>query len=329
MMYLFQLFLSVALDALFGDPRWYPHPVRIIGRVCLVSEKITRAVFSNLHIAGLITVLSVLLITGSSITILLLFFSNVSPLFASVISVVLIYMAIAARDLLLHSNDVYKALVSDDSIETARLEIAKIVGRDTKELDADGVSRACIETVAENMVDGITAPLFWAVIMSFFSPLLGLSPIEWSAIGVFLYKAINTMDSMIAYKNEKYLEFGFVAAKLDDIVNYLPARLSGVCVVMAAFLLKFDYRNAAKIFLRDRKQHSSPNAAHTESAVAGALNIRLGGPSRYFNTVVEKPYMGEDTQLVVPKKIQDTNLLVIVGSIIFLFFLILVRFFFQ
>jgi adenosylcobinamide-phosphate synthase len=175
------------------------------------------------------------------------------------------------------------------------------------------------------MVDGISAPIFWAVVASWFSFIFPLSPIECSAIGVLLYKAVNTMDSMIGYKNDMYLKFGRTAAKLDDVVNFIPARLSGGCLIIAAFLLKLDYRNAARIFLRDRNEHASPNAGHTEAAVAGALNIRLGGPQNYFNKRVDKPYMGDDERKPVAEDIKLTNTLIVVASGIFLLVAVVTR----
>jgi adenosylcobinamide-phosphate synthase len=203
--------------------------------------------------------------------------------------------------------------------------VAKIVGRETAKLNREGVCRATIETVAENMVDGITAPLFYAILASCLAPVFDLSAISCSVVGAFLYKAVNTMDSMIAYKNEKYLKFGRAAARLDDAVNFIPARLSGLCLIVAAFFLKLDYRGAARVFLRDRLQHSSPNAGHTEAAAAGALGVRLGGPSIYFDKTVEKPYMGDSQREPVPADIKKTNRLVIAGAFIFVVLLIGLR----
>jgi adenosylcobinamide-phosphate synthase len=200
-----------------------------------------------------------------------------------------------------------------------------IVGRDTKDLNREGVIRACIETVAENMVDGITAPLFYAVLASFAGPYMGLSPIAGSVFGAFLYKAINTMDSMIGYKNDKYLQFGRCAARLDDMVNFFPARISGLCMIPAAFLLKLDYREASRIFWRDRLAHASPNAGHTEAATAGALGLRLGGPSRYFGKIVEKPYLGDGVRLPQADDIIITHRLVLLGTLIFFLLLISIR----
>ncbi|NOR25139.1 MAG: cobalamin biosynthesis protein CobD [Desulforhopalus sp.] len=325
MIYFSQLLSAILLDALLGDPRWYPHPVRGIGLVCSWSEAITRLVTSNLYLAGFITVIVVLGTTGTIVSLILYAAASFSSTAEGVVAVILLYTTIAARDLLRHSNEVYVQLQDKVSLENARIAVGKIVGRDTNKLNEDGICRASIETVAENMVDGITAPLFFAILASCFAPVLNISPITCSVIGAFLYKAVNTMDSMIAYKNERYLKFGRVAAKLDDAVNFFPARLSGVCLIIAAFILKLDYRKAAKVFLRDRLKHSSPNAGHTEAVTAGALGIRLGGPSFYFDTIVEKPFMGDSDSEPVPADIKKTNRLVIVGSLLFFFLLVGMR----
>jgi adenosylcobinamide-phosphate synthase len=325
MSYLLQLLSAVVLDLLIGDPPWLPHPVRGIGKVCTWSERLTRAVFTNLHLAGLITVVVVLTVTCGSVFLLLIGATAVSPILAMVLAVFLLGTTIAIRDLLRHSNAVYVELGPNGSLKKARTAIAMIVGRDTKELSQAGVTRACIETVAENMVDGITAPLFFAVLASFAAPFMSLSPIGCSVLGAFFYKGVNTMDSMIGYKNEAYRQFGRCAAKLDDVMNFLPARISGLCVIVAAFFLKLDYREAARIFRRDRLNHSSPNSGHTEAVAAGALGLRLGGPSVYFGKIVEKPYLGDSLREPVPGDIKKVNRLVLVGTAIFVLLLIGLR----
>lgn len=325
MIYYLQLLASVVLDAFIGDPRWFPHPVKGIGKLISFSETITRSMTSNLYLAGLMTVIAVLATTLGTISLLLLAAASISPTIEGCVAVFLLYTTIAARDLLRHSNEVYVQLKDYVSLVNARIAVGKIVGRDTSKLSEEGISRATIETVAENMVDGITAPFFYALFAGCLAPALGLSPISCSVVGAFLYKAVNTMDSMIAYKNERYLQFGRVAAKLDDAINFIPARLSGVCLIIAAFFLKLDYRGAARVFLRDRLQHSSPNAGHTEAAAAGALGVRLGGPSIYFDKTVEKPYMGDSQREPVPADIKKTNRLVIAGAFIFVVLLIGLR----
>jgi len=325
MIFYLQLLASIFMDALLGDPRWYPHPVRGIGRLCSWSESVTRSLIRNLYLAGLATVILVIAGTGGIVFLILFAAASLSATVEGVVAVLLLYTTIAARDLLRHSMEVYVQLKNNRPIENARMAVGRIVGRDTSKLDSQGICRAAIETVAENMVDGITAPLFFAVLASCFAPVIHMSPISCAALGAFMYKAVNTMDSMIAYKNEKYLHFGRVAAKLDDAVNFFPARISGGCLIIAAIFLKLDYRKAAMVFRRDRLKHASPNAGHTEATTAGALGIRLGGPSFYFGKIVEKPFIGDSDADPVPEDIKRTNLLVIVGSLIFCVFLIGLR----
>lgn len=325
MIYFLQLLASILLDALIGDPHWSPHPVRGIGKLCSWSETITRSMFSNLYLAGSLTVIAVIGSTGFIVWLILFAAASFSSTVEGIVAVILLYTTIAARDLLRHSNEVYVELTENVSLDNARIAVGKIVGRDTSKLNEDGICRATIETVAENMVDGITAPLFFAILASCFAPVFNVSPITCSVIGAFLYKAVNTMDSMIAYKNERYLKFGRVAAKLDDVVNFFPARISGFCLIIAAFFLKLDYRTAAKVFLRDRLKHSSPNAGHTEATTAGALGVRLGGPSFYFDKIVEKPFIGNSDSEPIPAYIKKTNHLIIVGSLVFFVLLIGMR----
>jgi adenosylcobinamide-phosphate synthase len=325
MTYLLQVLSAVFLDLFIGDPVWLPHPVRGIGKLIVWSEKFTRCLCTNLYLAGLVTVFFVLTVTAATVFLLLQGATAISSFVGAAFAVILLYTTIAIRDLLHHSNAVYRQFGPSGTLEKARQAIAMIVGRDTNNLSQAGITRACVETVAENMVDGITAPLFWAVMASFAAPFIGLSPITCSVIGAFFYKAVNTMDSMIGYKNERYLYFGRAAAKLDDFVNFLPSRISGLCVITAAFFLKLDYREAARIFRRDRLNHSSPNAGHTEAATAGALGLRLGGPSSYFGKIVEKPYLGDGVRQPVPEDIKRTNHLILAGTVIFLLLLLGLR----
>lgn len=276
-------------------------------------------------LAGSFTVAIVLLATGGLVFLLLTACYAVSSIFGDITAILLLYTTFAAKDLMRHSMAVYNRLVHDSDLDSARKAVGRIVGRDTQILSDPEVSKACVETVAENMVDGITAPFFFAVIFSLFSPYLDMTAIGWSAVGSFLYKGVNTMDSMIGYKNEKYIYFGRMAAKIDDFVNFIPARISGLMLIFAAFLLKLDYRGAAKIFFRDRLNHSSPNAGHTESAVAGALRVRLGGPLLYSGTVVDKPYLGDNTREITADDIKTSNKLVLVGSFLFIMISLFLR----
>ena len=205
---------------------------------------------------------------------------------------------------------VYKELKNGD-LAAARKQLSWIVGRDTQELSAEEVTKAAVETVAENTADGIIAPMFFMFI--------GGAPLA------FLYKSINTMDSMVGYKNDKYLYFGRCAARLDDIANYIPARLAGIFMIAASFFLNYDYKEAAKIFMRDRYNHLSPNSAQTESVCAGALNIQLGGGHFYFGKFVPKDTIGDDIRAVKADDIKSINNLMYLTAIISLVILALIK----
>jgi len=327
-MFLFelQIGLVVAIDLVFGDPRFLPHPVRFIGLICTGSERFFRKLSVPDQVAGILSFMAVLCVT-LGITALLLFLINLySSVVASLVAVYLLYTSIAARDLITHSRSVYVALQDSTDIAKAQKAVAMIVGRDTATLDRQGVIRACVETVAENMVDGVTAPLFYAVLFSLLAPLTGVDPIFLATIGALAYKAVNTMDSMFGYKNERYLHFGRMAAKVDDYVNYIPARLSGLILIPTALVLGLDWRNSCRVFMRDRLAHASPNAAHPEAAMAGALNIELGGTSVYFGKEMIKPTIGDNNRAVTEKDILLSNRMMLLGSYIFLILLLAGRY---
>ena len=269
---------AILLDLLLGDPRWFPHPVRLIGALATIAENISRRFIRNERVAGLLTLVFLLLMTGLSVTALLRATAWLHPLLGHLTAVFLLYTTLAARDLTEHSTEVYDALRDKDLIQ-ARQRVAMIVGRDTSRLDQAGVSRATVESVAESMVDGVTAPLFYGILAG--------------PMGAMLYKVINTGDSMFGYKNEKYIKFGWASARLDDLANFIPARLTGFLVPAASFLLGLNGKKSLQILIRDRKKHASPNSGHSEAAVAGALGIQLGGTSRYFGKTVTKPTLGD------------------------------------
>lgn len=322
-----QLLCVLALDLLLGDPRWFPHPVRIIGWFCARLETLFRRLFVSKRLAGVATVLAVLGVTLSLVAMVLQAVALLSPLLADGLAVFLLYTSIAARDLIRHSRQVYAALQLDgeSGLLAGQQAVAMIVGRDTAALDRTGVIRASVETVAENMVDGVAAPLFYAVIGAIIAPCLEMSPVVLAALCAMGYKAVNTMDSMFGYKNERYLAFGWAAARLDDVANFIPARLSGLLLVAASVLLGLDGRNSLQILSRDRLCHASPNSGHSEAAVAGALGVQLGGKSIYFGQAVVKPTMGERTRKLADGDILLTNRLMVVGSALFLLVLLLLR----
>ncbi len=293
------LLLAFGLDLLLGDPPWLPHPVRAIGRLALFSEALWRRLLPWPRLAGVLTVASVLAGVGGTVLGLLALARALHPLAADLLTVYLFYASLAARDLAHHGRRVYEALAGHD-LPLARQRVAMIVGRETASLDAAGVSRAAVESVAENIVDGVTAPILWAAI--------------GGPLGAMLYKAVNTMDSLFGYKNEPYREFGWAPARLDDLANYLPARLTASLVVLAAALLGHSPARAFWIWRRDHGRHASPNSGQTEAAVAGALGIQLGGPAVYSGVTVDKPTIGDAAQAIAPHHILQANRLMLVST---------------
>ena len=297
------LTLGFLLDLLLGDPHWAPHPIRGIGHLISSLEKLLRRIFPpsprGLLIGGFfLVVLTAGISTG--LTVLLLWGCHlISPWLRFAVETLLCYQLLATKALRDESMAVYKKLEERD-IPGARHAVSMIVGRDTENLDEGGVTRAAVETVAENAGDGVIAPLIFLAI--------GGAP-----LGMF-YKACNTMDSMVGYKNDRYLYFGRCAARWDDVLNFIPARLAGVLLCLAAPLAGLDGKNACRIFRRDRKNHKSPNSAHTEAAAAGALHVQLAGPNYYFGRLVEKPTIGDDDRPIEPADIRRVNRLLYAGA---------------
>ena len=289
------------LDLLFGDPHWLPHPIRLIGRLISFLEKKLYDETKNLRARGGVLVVLVLLITGVVSGGILYFVYRIQPVAGCAVESIMTYQILAVRSLKVESMKVYDALQTG-TIEDARRAVSMIVGRDTACLDEAGVTKAAVETVAENTSDGVIAPM---IALAVGGPFLG-----------FLYKAVNTMDSMIGYKNDRYLLFGRTAAKLDDVVNYLPARISAYLMIAAAYLAgrDFDGTRAFSVYRRDRRKHASPNSAHTEAVCAGALGVRLAGDASYFGKIVKKPYIGDDVRPVEISDIRRANRLLYVTA---------------
>lgn len=302
------------LDLLLGDPVWLPHPVVLMGKAIVGLERVFRRIFpatpAGLRLGG--TLLAVLLPVGTlAITwSIVLGASYLHPALGFGVQVLWCWQALAVKGLAQESRRVYTALTTD-SLSAARKAVSRIVGRDTEALTSEGVTRAAVETVAENFADGVLAPLFYMTI--------GGAPLALA------YKAVNTMDSMIGYKNERYLQFGRAAAKLDDGANYLPARLAALLWIAAASLVGQDAKGAFRIWRRDRRNHPSPNSAQTESACAGALGIQLAGPAWYFGTLHEKPTIGDGCRPVEPEDILRANRALYAASILALLLCLGVR----
>ena len=287
--HLLALLIGFCLDLLLGDPHWAPHPVRAIGALIAGLEKGLRRLFPKSpagELTGGVVLVVLTLAIPTGLTVLLLWACRlVNPWLALAVESLLSYQLLATKSLAAESHKVYDALKTGD-LDKARYAVSMIVGRDTASLDEAGVARAAVETVAENASDGVIAPLIFLAI--------GGAP-----LGMF-YKAANTMDSMVGYKNDKYLYFGRAAARFDDILNFFPARIAGVLMCLGSTAAGYDGKNAWRVFKRDRKKHKSPNSAHTEAACAGALQLRLAGPNFYFGKLVEKPYIGDDQRPIEP-----------------------------
>jgi adenosylcobinamide-phosphate synthase len=285
MSHLIALVCGYVLDALFGDPYQMPHIIRLIGTLISGAERLLRRIFPPTplgeRMAGAVLVMLVAGGCSGCTWLVLGLLSRVSPQLAWVVETFVCYQMLAAKQLRIEALRVADAL-ENEGLVAARTTVSMIVGRDTAELDEAGVVRAAVETVAENASDGVVAPLLFMAV--------GGAP-----AGV-LYKAVNTMDSMVGYKNDRYRYFGTVAARLDDLLNWVPARLTGVLMCLVAPLVGLDGAGAWRIFLRDRRKHASPNSAHPEAACAGALGVRLAGPASYFGVVHDKPYIGDDNR---------------------------------
>ena len=286
------------MDAVVGDPRNMLHMVVVFGAVISGWEKVLYRM-NNKRLAGALLVVLTLLTCGAPIALLLWFAWRLHPLLYALWAGILCWQCLAAKSLRDESDLVRVPLEAGD-LPKAREMVGRIVGRDTDALDEAGVARAAVETVAENTSDGVIAPMFY---LALGGPLLGC-----------LYKAVNTMDSMVGYKNDKYMDFGRCAALLDDVVNYIPARLAALELILAAFLTGMDGKNAWRIWRRDRRNHASPNSAQTESAVAGALGLRLAGDAVYFGKLHKKPYIGDDLRPIEPEDIRRSHKLMFAAT---------------
>lgn len=305
---------ALVLDWLLGDPYDWPHPVKCMGNYITWFNSLRHRIPVSGYIFGFLLWISTV---GLSVFLTWLILEIAKSLSVYVFSIVWMYLAytcLATKSLALEAQKVYSTLL-EGTLQEARQQVGMIVGRDTSELTSDEIVKATVETVAENTSDGVIGPLFFLI--------LG-GPI-W-AIG---YKAVNTLDSMVGYKTEKYREIGFVSAKMDDLLNLIPARLTWICMLLGTCLTNLDWQSAWKIGWRDRYQHASPNSAFSEAVVAGALGIKLGGPHIYHGQWVEKPSIGEDRRPARAKDIPATVHLLYLTVCIFFISYLLLRFFFD
>ncbi len=296
-----QIGLAFLLDIMIGDPRWFPHPVRMIGVCIEYTEKILRKMVPSERVGGVFLTLIIVIGTYLATYQILNFFYTLRWSAGVAASVIIIFFSLSTRDLLKEAGNVLKALKAG-KLENARNKLSRIVGRDTQNLNEQQVAAGCIETSAESSVDGIIAPLFYAFIGG---PALAMA-----------YKSINTLDSMVGYKNEKYINFGWASANLDDIANYFPARIAAIILPIASFICGADYSNSVKIVKRDGRKHPSPNSGIPEAAIAGALRIRLGGPNVYSDIPSDKPFIGDPQKNICIDDISSTSKIVMVTAII-------------
>lgn len=288
------IFAGYVTDLLVGDPHWMPHPVRFIGQLINGLERILLRPDSKRRTkkvcgVGMLLIVMAVVYFITSMMITLAF--TISQTLGMVVMTLMVFQIMATKSLKDEAMKVYRPLKEGNMAE-ARKRISYLVSRDTENMSEEDVTKATVETVSENIVDGIVSPLFFMI--------FGGVPLAMT------YKAVNTLDSMIGYKNEKYLDFGWASARFDDVLNYIPARISSVLILMLCPILKYDFFNAKRILIRDRKNHSSPNSPFSEAAVAGALKIQLGGKASYFGVTSMKPTMGDPIDRIESDHILDS-----------------------
>lgn len=308
------LAIGFLLDLIFGDPNFPLHPIRLIGGLIWVLEKVIRKIFPKSEkgeiIGGILMTVLVIAVSGGVPLVILFFAYRFNIILGAAAEAIICYFMLAAKSLKQSGMKVYSSLMQGD-IEGARKNVSMIVGRDTQNLDDVGITKAAVETVAENASDGVIAPLIYMAI--------------GGAVFGCIYKAINTMDSMVGYKNDRYINFGKASARLDDAVNYIPSRISAYLMIFASRILGFDSKNASYIHKRDARKHASPNSAQTESVMAGALRIQLAGDAYYFGKLYKKPFIGDDIKDVHFTDIIHANKLMYMTAFLMFFICIAVR----
>ena len=303
------MIIGFVLDMILGDPMEWPHIVRWYGKlIAFLEKKLYR--LKNKRLAGILLVILVLAIVAFLTIGVEVIAYLIHPVLWLIVDGILCWQCLALKSLKDETIKVYKPLKEHD-LEGARYAVSMVVGRDTDKLDEIGVTKACVETIAENTSDGVCAPLFY----------MGIG----TSILACLYKAINTMDSMIGYKNDKYIKFGTAAARLDDIVNFIPARLTALFMILAARMCRMDAANAWKIFRRDRFKHASPNSAQTEAVMAGALDVQLAGDAWYFGELHKKEFIGDPIREIEIKDILRSHRLMKVTAYLMFMVLLIVE----
>jgi len=297
------ILLVYSLDLALGDPKWLPHPVKIMGNLVNFLEAKLRTDCQKKisRIKGTILALAVVGFSGLSTYLILAFMRKINPIAGTIAWIFLAYTSLATKDLFLHARQVLSE-VRAKNICAARKQLSCIVGRDTEHLSEGEVIKATVESIAENTNDGIIAPLFYLMLGG---PVLAI-----------VYKAVNTLDSMIGYKNERYINFGWFSAKLDDLANFLPARITGLFISASSFILKKNFKDSFKIMFRDGRKHPSPNSGICEAAMAGALGAKLGGPSAYRGKLSTKPYLGDEKRVTAASFINEALIISFVSSVL-------------
>lgn len=300
---LIELAFAYVLDLAIGDPQWPYHPVRLIGRSIEGMEYLLRKLTIPERISGILLTMIIVSGTYLSIYAVVLLSRQWSMLCEIIIGAAILYFAISVKSLADESKKVMTSLKENDLIK-ARKALSLIVGRDTENLSEEQIVCACVETIAEGSVDGVLSPLFYAFV--------------GGPSAAMAYKAANTLDSMVGHKNEKYIRFGWASARLDDLANYIPARISAILIPMASFSCGYGFKDSLRIACRDGRKHESPNSGIPEAAMAGALGVQLGGASMYQGEIVEKPFIGDAQNTLTSKSIEMAIKIMYVTSILFM-----------
>lgn len=303
------LVMGVVLDAILGDPKGWPHLIKWFGRVIAYLEKKLYSI-SNKRLSGKLLVVAVLLLCGGIPALMLAVSWRISPWLFLALESLLCWQLLASKSLRDESMPVYDAL-KNQNVKEARAALSWIVGRDTAALDDAGIARAAVETVAENTADGVAAPLLYITLGG-------------AALGC-VYKAVNTMDSMVGYRNQRYEQFGRCAARLDDVLNYIPARICALVMMLTCPLCGLSAQNAWRIWRRDRHKHASPNSAQTEAVMAGALGVQLAGDAWYAGKLYQKPTIGDAARPIEAQDIRWAHRMLLVTSLLLLLLSILLR----